>query len=412
MFYTLILGLFLTFTHSFASDSGVTKDKVIFGQSAAFTGGSSNLGQELWRGAQVYFDYINKEKGGVHGRKISIRSMDDGYEGSRTQLNTIKLISQEGVFNYFGYVGTPTIVKALPVLQKFSNHDVVLFSNFTGAQPQRELPHKKYVYNIRASYREETAGLVKNLNKIGKKRFGVFIQDDAYGRSGADGVRRGLEPLGLSIISEATYKRGTGYSSSMNEQVQKMLHNKVDAIISVGSYAPCAAFIRDARKAGFKGVIANLSFVGPESLLDLLMEEEKKTKGKYSITKKLINSQVVPPWDDKRYELVKEYRKLMEKYYTKVHSKLVPAKDKLEYSFVSLEGFLNAKALVYILDKVGPKLTRKEFIKTLNQERHIDLGLKTNIHFDKDLRQASNEIFFTQVHNNHYEIIETWDDLK
>ena len=58
---------------------GVTDSEITFGTSAAFSGTSKYLGLELYRGAMAYFNYINN-KGGVHGRKIKIMALDDGYQ--------------------------------------------------------------------------------------------------------------------------------------------------------------------------------------------------------------------------------------------------------------------------------------------------------------------------------------------
>ncbi len=394
----------------FSQSIGVTEKEIRWGQSAAFKGTSAALGSELWRGAQAYFEHINSQ-GGINGRQIRIVSLDDGYEGDVTIVNTIKLIKKEKVFALFGYVGTPTIVKALPVIQKFSSQGVFLFSNFTGAQPQRELPHSKYVFNIRTSYRQETEGLVDNLVKIGYQRIGVFIQNDAYGRSGADGVQRALRKRGLTIFGEATYERGTSFSKSMSPQVDVLQKMEVDAVISIGSYAACAAFIRDARFSGFKGPIANVSFVGADQLLTLLLQEEKRSHKK--LTKNLINSQVVPPWNNTSVPLVKKYQKLMAKYQPKVPENLKdPQYVSPKFSFVSLEGFLNAVVLVEVLKRAPKNLTRKNFVETLEGLKDLDVGLGQNISFSESRHDALTKVFFTTIVDDHYTMINDWKKLK
>lgn len=392
-----------------ASD-GVTDSEIILGQSAAFKGTSAALGSELWRGAAAYFRNVNRQ-GGVKGRKIRVVSLDDGYEGKATITNTIRLITRDKVFALFGYVGTPTIVKALPVIQKFSKTGIFLFSDFTGAQPQREAPHKDYVINIRSSYRQETAGLVHNLVKLGYKKFGVFIQNDAYGQSGADGVRRALEEHDLEILAEATYKRGTPYSSSMERQVQILQDAGVEVVVSIGAYAACAAFIRDMRLSGFRGPIANVSFVGADSLLELLLKEEKKQNKK--ITDRLINSQVVPPWSDTSIPLVKEYREMMDRYQPRVPDDLRdPNYKPPRYSFVSLEGFLNAKIFVELLKRAPKKLTRSGFIRVVESTSNLDAGLGTPVSFSRNKHQGLDSVFFTTIKNGRYVIIKNWNDFK
>lgn len=394
----------------FAQTPGINDSLITFGQSAAFKGTSSALGSELWRGSEAYFKEINSQ-GGIQKRKIKILSLDDGYEGKVTLTNTIKLISREKVFGLYGYVGTPTIVRALPVIQKFSRQGIFLFSNFTGAQPQREPPHNQYVFNIRSSYRQETAGLVQNFVKIGYKNFGVFIQSDAYGKSGADGVSRALKNFGLKILGEATYERGIPYNTSMTAQVDVLRSKNVEVVISIGSYEACAAFIRDLRLSGFEGPVANVSFVGADSLLQLLKEEEKRSKKK--ITTKLVNSQVVPPWSDITVPLVKEYRELIDKHNPQVPHHLVdPGFVPAKYSFVSLEGFLNAKVLVEVLKRAPQNLTRRNFVETIENINDLDVGLGHKVSFNKTKHQGLNAVFFTTIENGKYVSVNDWTKLK
>jgi len=410
-FFILMLSSLSLKVHPvFAQTIGVTDTEIKLGQSASFKGTSAALGSELWRGAQTYFEHINAQ-GGVHGRKIRVISLNDGYEGGATLINTIDLITRKNVFALFGYVGTPTIVKALPAIQKFSDKKIFLFSNFTGAQPQRERPHNKYVFNIRSSYRQETEGLVDNFVKNGFRKVGVFIQNDAYGRSGADGVQRALKKHGLKILAESTYERSTPFSKSMTWRVDVLQEAGVDVVISIGSYAACAAFIRDARLAGFQGPIANVSFVGSDQLLQLLLYEEKRIGKK--LTTHLVNSQVVPPWSDSSIPLVKIYQTLMDKYQLQVPDPLKdPNYAPSKYSFVSLEGFLNARVFVEILKRSPKDLTRENFVTTLENTHDLDVGLRHNISFSKTRHQALDKVFFTTIQDQKYVLIKKWPQAK
>src|SRR5262245_49203812 len=182
------------------------------GMSAAFRGPSAGLGIELYRGAQACYTEIN-QKGGVHGRPISVVALDDGYEPTPCIKNTIELVEKEQVFLLSNYVGTPTLSRALPVIKRYADRHVILVGNFTGAQPQREEPYVDQVFNIRASYRQEMMALVDRFWQTGARRFGVFYQIDAYGRSGTDGVARGLAQRGATIAAEATYVRHATFAS-------------------------------------------------------------------------------------------------------------------------------------------------------------------------------------------------------
>lgn len=387
--------------------SNLLAEDLVLGQSAPFEGSSSVLGTELWKGSNAYFSHIN-DLGGIKGQKIKVIALNDGYEGKKTLQNTIDLVLKSKVFALFGYVGTPTIVEALPAIQKFSKNGMFLFSNFTGASPQREKPHSNYVFNVRASYRQETAGLVENLYKLKKRRFGLFLQFDAYGRAGAAGVRRALSEKNLSVVAETTYQRGAKFEDSMNEQVKEIIKTNADVVISVGSYEASAAFIRDARNAGFKGIIANLSFVGPDELLKLLLQEEVKTKSIY--TKNLVNSQVVPSPTDTSYELVKEYLKIMNKY--SVSYSGVKVEKSFKPTFTSLEGFLNAKVFVEILRKIPGKITRESFMESIKKSKNLKIGLgKTLVDFNNLSSQGLNSIFYTTIKNGTHVTLNNWNEI-
>jgi branched-chain amino acid transport system substrate-binding protein len=369
--------------------------EILLGQSAAFTGASASLGIELWMGSDAYFEQIN-QKGGVAGRKIKVLSLDDSYNADKTLANTLQLLSQDSSLILFGYVGTPNLLKALPVIQRYSKEGALLFSNFTGAQPQREMPYQAFVFNVRASYNEETRALVDHFHSVGLKRIGVFIQNDAYGRAGATGVESALAKYGLTTEAEVTYRHGTKVDESMAEQVAILKNKNVDAIISVGVYAPCAAFIRDARKAGLMVPIANVSFVGSLAMLEALKKFEQN--GAKDILNNLIVSQVVPPFDDMTIPLVREYRAAVDSVHP-VPPVGISDKDyrPAQYSFSQLEGYLNAKVFVKIAQRVKGEMNSHTFFKAAESLRELDIGLPEKIKLSKENHQALHQVYLTKI---------------
>ena len=271
---------------------GVNAKDIKIGMSAAFRGPSAGLGIELYRGAQACYTDVN-QRGGVHGRTISVVALDDGYDPTPCIKNTIELVEREQVFFLSNYVGTPTLTRALPVIKRYADRQVILVGNFTGAQPQREDPYVEQVFNIRASYRQEMMALVDRFWQAGARKFGVYYQIDAYGRSGTDGVARGLAQRGARIVAEATYVRSTAkFEDDVSPAVQALRHAGVDAVLCTGAYQGCGAFVRTARDLGWNVPISNVSFVGSEAMLSLLVNHGKATGRDY--TRGLINSQVVP----------------------------------------------------------------------------------------------------------------------
>jgi branched-chain amino acid transport system substrate-binding protein len=380
--------------------------EIVFGTSAAFKGQSRGLGIELYRGSMSYFEHIN-EQGGVHGRKIVIKAYDDNYNPAPAIENTIQLIENDKVFLLLNYVGTPTVTRCLPILKHHQEQSTILFFPFTGAQPQRQAPYSQFVFNLRASYYQETGGLVDHFVTIGRKRIAVFYQIDAYGRNGWEGVRAALERHGSKMVAETTYRRGTSYVESMKQQVEILRKAEPDAVICIGAYAACAAFIRDARDAGWNVPVANVSFVGSESMLALLLATGKARGIDY--TENLINSQVVPSYNDLDLPAVKEYRELMAR-----HQPTLPREFSAEdytylpHSFVSFEGFLNAKLLVAILQKMGPPFERRRIKQAAESIAELDLGIGVPVSFGPDRHQGIDTIYYTVVRNGQFEPLQDW----
>ena len=384
---------------------GATDDEIVLGMSAAFSGPSRGLGSELYRGAMSYFNHVN-DNGGIEGRKITLKLYDDGYQPDPCVRNTMKLMLEDNVFLLFGYVGTPTVTRVLPLLKKFQDEQVYLFFPFTGAQPQREPPYGDFAFNLRASYRQETAGLVNNFLAAGKKRIAVFYQADAYGRSGWAGVRAALGRHGERLAGEATYRRGQRFTGSMREQVEILKANSPDAVICIGSYAACAAFARDAIDRDLRVPIANLSFVGSENMLQLLSDlgEDVETYSRY-----LVNSQVVPSYEDTSIPAVREYRELMERYDPSVPEELVQESySPFPQSFVSLEGFLDAKLMTEILRRLGGSPDRDGLEDAVFSVDNYDLGIGERVSFGPDRRQGLQTVYYTVVQEGRFVTLDDW----
>jgi len=378
---------------------------IVVGMSAAFTGASAELGTELYRGAQAYLMEVNAG-GGISGRPLRIRAYDDAYTPTRAIVNTIELVERDRAALLFGYVGTPTVTRVLPLLKHYGERAPYMLFPFTGAEPNRQPPYSAYVFNLRASYAQETAGLVDHLVDIGRRRIGIFYQADAYGRSGWDGVRKALARRGLTLAAEATYRRGTTYAADMRAQLALLRDAGAEAVISVGAYAACAAFIRDAVDAGWNVPIANVSFVGSESLLDLLAGETGRTGRDY--TALLINSQVVPSYEDLSLPGVREYRALMDKHRPTPPS--FAARDpRAAYSFVGFEGFLNARVLAEVLRRTGGRTDRQAIRHAFETLDRLDLGIGEPVSFGPQRTQGLDAVYYTRVQDGRFVPVERWE---
>jgi branched-chain amino acid transport system substrate-binding protein len=321
--------------------------KIILGQSAPFTGPAAQLGIQFFEGAKLYFDGINA-KGGINGKTIDIRKLDDGYEPDRTAVNTQQFIS-DGVFALFGYIGTPTSVAALPLATQAK---IPFFAPFTGAQSLRE-PFNRYAVHVRASYFDETALIVKQANAIGIKKIAVFYQNDAYGKAGLEGVQRALKELNLQPAGLGTVERN---SVDVKKAVADIMAQQPESIVQIGAYKGCAAFIREARKAGFGGTFYNVSFVGTQALSQ---ELGKDARG-------VVVSQVMPFPFAANTPIVSEYLSAVQS--------VANTNKELTVNYSSMEGFVAAKVFSEALRRAGRGATREAFLNAVQGMQNILLG--------------------------------------
>ncbi|MCP3930143.1 MAG: ABC transporter substrate-binding protein, partial [Bacteroidetes bacterium] len=165
------------------AEVGITDTEIHIGSSLPLEGNLSYLGTQTMHGAMAYIKHIN-ESGGIHNRTIKVTTYNDSYDPATCEKNTKTLINQDKVFALSSYVGTATSAKIVPVIEEAK---VPLIGIFTGAEFLRE-PVKKYVFNIRSSYYEETAGIIDNFwNELGLRKIAVLYQNDAFGEAGLKG---------------------------------------------------------------------------------------------------------------------------------------------------------------------------------------------------------------------------------
>jgi len=329
---------------SASAQDGITPTSILIGQSAAFSGPAAQLGIQMRDGAKLWFDQINAQ-GGVNGRRIEFKSRDDKYESKLAAENTKKLIEEDRVFLLFAYVGTPTSQASLPI---FTEARVPFVAPFTGAELLRA-PFNRYIFNVRASYYDETEKIVEHLSRTGVKRFAVFYQNDAYGQAGLEGVKRALARRGLQIAALGTVERNT---VNVGEAVRTINAAQPEATVMISAYTSVAEFIRQMKAAGSISQFFNVSFVGSKALAEALGKDGHG----------VMISQVVPfPWSPLT-PIVKEYLDAAKRA------------GNVDVNFSSLEGYIAAKVLVEGLRRSGKDPTREKFVAAMESMSNYEIG--------------------------------------
>lgn len=378
-----VLLLVLLIVEIRAEESGISDVRILFGQSAAFSGPAQELGKNMRVGIEAAFQEANA-RGGVHGRLLTLLSLDDAYEPEAAIANTRRLIEQEGVFALIGAVGTPTSLSATPVAAAAG---VPYIAPFTGAAFLRE-DRWQNVINLRASYNQETEAMVARLTTdLGIKRIAVIYQDDSFGQAGYRGVLQALERRSMKPVVIGVYPRNT---TAVKTALLALRSATPDAVILIGAYHPVATLIAWARHTDLNPVFMTISFVGSNALA----KELGRAGAGVFVT------QVVPFPTDNIPRIGIAYRRA-----------LAAHAPEATPGFVSYEGYLAGRLAIAALERCGREVDRAGFLNSLRSADTIDLD-GFELRYGENDNQGSDAVFLTVIDSDgSYRSIDTLRDV-
>jgi ABC-type branched-subunit amino acid transport system substrate-binding protein len=334
-----------------------------------FSGPNGAYGNDMRQVIEAYFDQVNKS-GGVNGRKINLVALDDGYETDRAVANTRILISEKNAFALLASYGSSPTTEAMNKV--FGPSRVPLVGTISGAgslrEPISQNPGSRYMFNVRASYADETEAIVSQLVSLGLKNVAVFYQNDGFGKSGLDGVTSALKKHNLAPTVAATVERN---SIDVAAAVEAIAKAKPQAVVMVTLYKPTAAFVKAMKKANQNPMFMTLSPVGTEQLIAELGPDARG----------IGISQVMPyPWSDV-VPMVRDYQKLLG--------------GKGGYSYYGIEAYAMARVMVDALKRMGKDPSREKLMAALDNTSLDMGGLK--VAFSATNRQGSHFVELTVV---------------
>lgn len=383
-----VYGLSLAVTDgALASDSHTIR----VGMSSALSGPTKFLGHDMRRGIQAYFEHVNRQ-GGIHGRRLELIALDDGYVPEAAAIQMWRLIRKDHVLAVIGNVGTPTARRSAEIA---TSERVLFFGPFTGAAFLRQPPNR-YVMNVRASYADEVETMIHHLlHDVGIRPFeiGFFTQNDSFGDDGYNAALAALQEAGFPRGADLPHGRYERNTIEVSEAVLTILNAEVQprAIIMIGAYAPCAKFIRIAKRVLPHTLFLNVSFVGSRALAKALGDQGDH----------VVMTQVVPPFDAD-FPLTNDYRQHLKVSFPDIAP-----------SFVSLEGYLVAKVFVEGLKRADTPLTRESIIDGLERLRDLPIGLGPDVRltYGPGRHKGSNKVWPTMIENGRF-VPADWDRLK
>ena len=352
-----------------AAEPGITDNSITLGMTSPFTGTNGVYGTDMRQVIQTYFDQVNKT-GGVNGRKINLVALDDGYETDRAVANTKSLINEKNVFALLASYGSSPTTEAMNTV--FGPAKVPLVGTISGAgslrEPISQNPNGRYMFNVRASYADETEAIVNQLVSLGLKSIAVFYQNDGFGKSGLDGVTVALKKHNLAPTAAATVERN---SVDVTAAVEAIAKSKPQAVVMVTLYKPTAAFVKAMKKANQSPMFMTLSPVGTEQLVAELGPDARG----------IGISQVMPyPFND-IVPMVRDYQKLVG--------------AKAGYSYYGIEAYAMARVMVDALKRMGKDPSREKLTAAL-ESTSLDMG-GLKVAYSATNRQGSRFVELTVI---------------
>jgi ABC-type branched-subunit amino acid transport system substrate-binding protein len=329
---------------AFGADPGVSAGEVLVGQNITLQGGKNAYGVEVLAGIRTLLDQVNRA-GGVHGRQVVLRTLDDDNKADVAEANARKLI-RDGVFLVFGSIeGGPStaVMKATEELK------VPFFGPMAGS-PTLRRPHQGLVFPVRAEHREEFRALVRYGGSIGLKRVAFFHSDSEVGRQHLANIKLAAAESGAEFALALPVKSDTG-DAELDAFVKQLRENRADMVVNHGSTSLYERLIRKARAAGL-----GTSFFAVNS------GSTQLAAALGPLAHGMVFSQVLPNPMERKTAITREYQEAF-------------ARDNPghAFSYGSLEGYLTAKALVIALRQSGAQLSRGAFVKAL-EASDMDLG--------------------------------------
>lgn len=336
----------LLFAPAAGAVDGITPKQILIGQTITLQGGKNDYGTAVLAGVQAFVEAANKQ-GGVHGRTILLKTLDDDNRSDRAEANARQLIAQDKAFLLFGSIeGGPSTA----VMKAAVELNVPFFGPMAGA-PTFRRPHQPLVFPVRAEHLEEFRALLAYAKKVGSSRVAFVRSDSEAGLQHLENMKRACREAGMELVLDLPFKPDIA-DAQIDAMAGRIEAAKAQVVINHGSIGMYERLIRMAKAKGGRAAFSAVNS-GSAQLARHLGE----------LAHGMVFTQVMPsPWERKS-QITREYQ-----------DEFARQKPGQEFSYGSLEGYLTAKALVMALRLAGPNPTRESFVRGLHQAGSLDLG--------------------------------------
>jgi branched-chain amino acid transport system substrate-binding protein len=264
-----------------ASAPGITPTQITIGSHQPLTGPAAPGYSEIAPASAAYFAYVNAH-GGVNGRKIVYKYLDDGYNPTKTASVVRQLVLQDSVYAMFDGLGTPTHLAAVSFLNAEKVPDVFVAS---GCECWNDATKYPQTFGWQLDYIREGKILGQYVKQhFAGKKVGFFYQNDEFGQDGVKGL---LDELPASmVVSKQTYDPT---NTNIGPAVAALRASGAQVVVSYSIPAFTALLKLNSLKLGFNPTLV-VSNVGSDAItLSGLLESFAKQGGTKVNGNQLIN---------------------------------------------------------------------------------------------------------------------------
>ncbi len=327
-----------------AAEPGVGAAEIVIGQNITLQGGKNRYGMAALDGIKLHLDAVN-DAGGVHGRKIVLRTLDDDNKGAAAEANARKLLADGAFILFASQEGGPSTAVA-----KVAEELRVPFFGPMAGSPNLRRPHSPMVFPVRAEHKDEFRALMQWGQRTGLKSLGFFHADSDVGRAHLENVKIAAAEFGMKVTLALPFK-GDISEQMLDEMAGQIGAAQPDMMFNHGSAGVYAKLIAKARKTRIKTTFMAVNSGSTQLAAEL-----------GPLAHGMVFAQVVPsPWE-RKHPISREFQEAMAK-----------SRPGVALSYGGLEGYLTAKALVLALQANGKTLTRASFVAALERSS-FDLG--------------------------------------
>jgi branched-chain amino acid transport system substrate-binding protein len=333
-----------------ASAPGITPTTITIGSHQPLTGPAAPGYDEIAPASSAYFDYVNAN-GGIYGRKIVYKYLNDAYDPTTTASVVRQLVLQDNVYAIFNGLGTPTHLAVVSFLNSEKVPDVFVASGCECWNSPSQYPE---TFGWQLDYVREGKILGQYVAQHFKgKKVAYFYQDDEFGMDGVKGLD--YEIPASMVVSKQSY---VDTNVNIAPQVAALRASGAQVVVSFSIPAFTALLKLYSLKLGFNPQLV-VSDVGSDPItLGGLVSAFAKQNGATLNGSALINGIITDGYEpgltasDPWYNL-----------FLKIHNQY-DAKEPLDGNFYY--GMSVAYTFVQAMFKAGRNPTRQDLVNTIN----------------------------------------------